>query len=151
VVSPQARPDRDDELLVLRSLAELEELVGEQDDLYLRYAPSSSPARTSRDWESGLQLPGVSVNPLTPESWWTRPIADWIARQICTYVHLHDRSDDRRPYVMHGEVVGRGPDNEPLLDPAVPVAVLTESMIREAKQRYEREFAVGRESIDASG
>jgi hypothetical protein len=75
---------------------------------------------------------------------------DWIARQICTYVHLHDDGDDRRAFVLRGQIVSRGPDNEPLLGSVEPIAELSESVISEAKRRYNENFDVGRESIDVS-
>ena len=47
---------------------------------------------------------------------------------------------------MTGEVVGRGPDNEPLLAAIEPLGVLGDSVLDEAKGRYERNFDVGRKS-----
>jgi uncharacterized protein DUF6098 len=73
----------------------------------------------SVDYESGLRLPGFSANPLDPERWWTRPLRDWLARQLCQYAHIKDSADDGRvAWILKGDVAGRGPDNEPLIDPS---------------------------------
>jgi hypothetical protein len=112
------------ELAVVETLEQLAELLRDHGSaLYIRYShgPLRDVGQPSIDYESGLQLPGLSVNPLMPETWWTRPIADWLARQVCNYAHLQD-ADDRSAWVLEGEVVARGPDNEPLLSPARHVA-----------------------------
>jgi hypothetical protein len=102
----------------------------------------------SCDYESGLELPGLSVNPLDPEPWWTRPSVDWIARQLCQYRHLKEHADETRvAWVCRGRLVGRGPDCEPLLDPVTPVALLAESLLDQAEQHYREQFDVGRDSV----
>ena len=67
----------------LQSISELEDLVRGEPDLYIRYSEGYEADRDSGsvDTESGLELPGLSVNPLRPETWWTRPLQDWLARQ----------------------------------------------------------------------
>jgi hypothetical protein len=67
-------------------------------------------------------MPGLSVTPLHPEPWWTRPLVDWVARRLCKYLELADRTWDRRPWVLTGNVVGYGPDHEPLVDNVRPLA-----------------------------
>ena len=116
----------DDTIAELRSLAELLELQSEAVPLYLRFSKGPGPdaGEASCDYESGLPLPGLSVNPLTPETWWTRPVEDWLARQVCNYVHLRERDEERHAWVVSGPVVARGPDNEPLLRPVRYLAVL---------------------------
>ena len=52
----------------------------------------------------------------------------------------------RLDWVLSGRVASRGPDNEPLLSPAVHLAVLTDQVLEEARARYESEFDVGRDS-----
>jgi hypothetical protein len=42
--------------------------------------------------------------------------------------------------VLSGEVVGRGPDNEPLVGPFEPVAYLSSSLVNEARIVYETAF-----------
>ncbi len=135
----------DSHLHSITSLDELVELVQAEPGLHLRFS-SRAPTQDgpSIDAESGLEMPGVSVNPLTPEPWWTRPLRDWLARQVCNYVHLKEHEERRRPWVLRGEVTGRGPDNEPLLDHAEAVAVLGDELLGEAKQRYHEVFDVGR-------
>jgi Family of unknown function (DUF6098) len=144
-------PNRPDTAAIqrIRSLAELARLVSEAPEpLYLRYSkgPDADSTEVSRDYESGLELPGLSVNPLNAEKWWTRPITDWLARQICNYIHLN--GDGRSPWVLCGEVVACGPDNEPLLASVRHLAVLTEDAVREANVRYHARFQVGRDSTD---
>ncbi|HLU99514.1 MAG TPA: DUF6098 family protein [Thermobifida alba] len=136
---------------VVEGLDALAALVGGADrPLYLRHSrgPDADAAETSRDYESGLALPGLSATVLTPQPWWTRPLADWLARQICTYVELTDAADDRAAWVLSGRVVGRGPDHEPLLADAVPVARLSRAAVDQARDRYAARFDVGRGSAD---
>lgn len=136
-----------DDLPVLDSLAELADLV--EPGLFVRFSkgPDEDEGRTSTDYESGLTLSGLSVNPLDPEPWWQRPLEDWLARQLCNYVHLMEESDDeRRPWVLRGDVVARGPDNEPLVAEYEPVAWLSDAAIREAKRRYTERFDVAEDS-----
>lgn len=128
----------------LDSLKALESELGAT-RLYVRYSegPGQDFESTSVDTESGLELPGLSVNPLDPEPWWTRPTGDWLARQLCQYKHLRDRNPQRIAWVLRGRVVGRGPDCEPLLADAECVAELTDTLLEEAEQRYEDRFAAG--------
>lgn len=72
--------------------ADLEALIAVDPRLYVRYfkGPEHDASGRSLDTESGLELPGLSVNPLNPERWWTRPLGDWVARQLCQYKHLQE-------------------------------------------------------------
>jgi hypothetical protein len=126
----------------LRSLAA--ELGGAP--LFVRYSkgPEHDLSRTSIDTESGLELPGLSANPLDPEPWWSRPTLDWLARQLCQYKHLRDRNPDRIAWALHGDPAGRGPDCEPLLVDVEFVAELTDDLLAEAEQRYREQFDAGR-------
>jgi hypothetical protein len=137
-----------DDLPTVGSLDDLAALVAEQPDVCVRYSkgPAADSARRSVDYESGLELPGLSAVPLRPEAWWTLDPRDWIARQLCHYVHLKDESDDRRPWLIAGDVAGRGPDREPLLERWTAVAWLSEALIDEARTHYEDGFAAGRDS-----
>jgi Family of unknown function (DUF6098) len=89
---------------------------------------------TSRDELTGVQLPGLSVNSLAVEPWWQdRSIRTWIARRLYDYRHLRQlRGPGTRPWVIAGDVCGRGPDNEPLLRTAELVAELSSEAIDEA-------------------
>jgi Family of unknown function (DUF6098) len=129
----------------LDSLAALEAELGAA-PLFLRYSegPDADADGRSIDTESGLELPGLSVNPLDPEPWWTRPTADWLARQLCQYKHLSERNPDRVAWVLKGTLVGRGPDCEPLIGDAEFVARLDDALLTEAEQRYHARFAAGR-------
>ncbi len=141
-------PD-DDSLPIVRSLGELADLVRSRPGLHVRFSkgPEHDRGEPSHDYESGLELPGLSTNPLGPERWWTRPIADWLARQLCDYAHLVDDSDDERyAWLLEGTVVARGPDNEPLVADFRPVARLAHHVIDEAKDRYGERFDVADDS-----
>ena len=133
-------------LPVIRRLAELAALVRARPGLHVRWSegPARDAERTSVDAESGLRLPGLSVNPLDAEGWWTRPLEDWLARQLSQYRYLQDENPDRFAWVLTGEHAGRGPDCEPLLADARPVAVLDEQLLQEAERRYRSEFDAGR-------
>lgn len=144
-----ASDDQSTDLPVLQSLDELCEVAG--GDVFVRFSkgPADDAESGSRDYESGLQLPGLSVNPLAPESWWRRPEREWLARQICNYVHIQEQSDDgRRAWVLTGRVVARGPDNEPLVSDYRPVAWLSDDLIGEAKEVYAQAFDVAEDSTD---
>ncbi|GAA1738908.1 hypothetical protein GCM10009809_37780 [Isoptericola hypogeus] len=127
----------------LRSLAEVAELVTLVSPLYVRFSagPAADAAAGSRDHESGCVLPGLSVNPLAPEAWWDRPLEHWLARQLCQYAHL--MTPHRFPWVLTGQVAGRGPDCEPLLVGTTPVASIDRSVVDEAEATYRREFRPG--------
>ncbi|HVM19723.1 MAG TPA: DUF6098 family protein [Egibacteraceae bacterium] len=140
-------PGGDDELPVVDSLDQLCELVTK--DAFVRFSngPADDRNGTSRDYESGLDLPGLSVNPLHPEQWWERPLEEYLARQICNYVHIQEEADDdRRPWVLRGEVVSRGPDNEPIVAEFTPVAWLSDTVVDEAKRLYQDRFDVAEDS-----
>jgi hypothetical protein len=130
----------------LDSLEELVDLVRARPDLHVRYSEGYDADKSSAsiDTESGLELPGLSVNPLGPEQWWTRPLDDWIARQLCQYRHLSEKNPDRFAWVLTGRVVARGPDNEPLLVDIEPIARLSAGLLTEAETRYRENFDAGR-------
>lgn len=137
----------DDDLLVLNSLGELAERVGPRVFVRFSKGPTDDRNRFSRDYESGLQLPGLSVNPLQPESWWTRPVEEWLARQLCNYVHLTEEADDDRgAWILEGDVVAHGPDNEPLVTDVHPLAWLSPAVLDEAKELYAARFDVAEDS-----
>ncbi|WP_424936026.1 MULTISPECIES: DUF6098 family protein [Bacteria] len=127
------------------TLAELTDLVRTEPDLCVRYSagPGHDARQRSMDTESGLELPGLSVNPLAAEGWWTRPLEDWLARQLCQYKHLAERDPERRAWILRGVIVGRGPDCEPLLGDVAPVAVLDPALLAEAEVRYQARFDAG--------
>jgi hypothetical protein len=114
--------------------------------LYVRYSegPRHDASEQSRDTESGLDLPGLSVNPLHPEAWWTRPLEDWLARQVCQYAELAEKNPDRYAWVLDGRIVARGPDCEPLLTEVEPLAALAPDVLAEAMARYQLTFDAGR-------
>ncbi|GAB3434732.1 DUF6098 family protein [Flindersiella endophytica] len=137
-----------DQLAAVASLQELSVLVAETPGLFVRYSkgPDHDLERTSVDYESGLELPGLSVNRLDAEAWWTRSIRDWLARQLCQYLHLSDRGADHHGWILRGRVVGRGPDDEPLVVDVEPVAYLHDDLLEEAYAWYQQRFDVGRSS-----
>lgn len=130
----------------LDSLAAVARLVGEHPTACVRYGadPRTERGRGTLDTESGLELPGLSVNPLGAEAWWSRPLEHWIARQLCQYRHLAEESDeDRRAWVLTGREVGRGPDCEPLLADVAVLAVLSHTALDDAEALYQRVFDAG--------
>lgn len=135
----------------LATLEELARLVREHPRACVRFSqgPDADREESSRDSESGLDLPGLSVNPLHPEAWWTRPVEDWLARQLCQYAHLGDQDDDRIAWVLEGDEVARGPDCEPLLADVRPLAVVSDPLLKEARRRYEERFDAGQGPTDS--
>jgi hypothetical protein len=134
-------------------LAQLAAVVRACPGLHVRYSagPDDDARRHSIDTESGLELPGLSVNPLDAEDWWTRPLEDWLARQLSQYRHLAEEDPERIAWILRGEVAGRGPDCEPLLRDVEPVAILDEHLLDEAWDRYQRVFDAGRGPADDGG
>ena len=128
----------------LGSLGDLAAAVQRYGQAYVRYSEGPDDDRDpSVDTESGLTLPGLSVNPLHPEPWWTRPFEDWLARQVCQYRELQEKNPDRFAWVLCGTEVGRGPDCEPLLREVIPIARLDDALLDEAVSRYETRFRAG--------
>jgi len=133
----------DDSLPTLHTLSELAELLAPDSVVYVRYSPGpeSDAGHPSNDHESGLEMPGVSVNPLNQPGWWSLPEEDWLARRICQY--LHQTKEGARPWVLKGTEVDFGPDNEPLLVDVEPIAWISEDLVREARQRYHSRLDAG--------
>ncbi|WP_454050432.1 DUF6098 family protein [Cellulomonas sp. Marseille-Q8402] len=131
-------------MVVVDRLDELVELLDVTGPAYVRFSagPDADARRPSVDGESGAVLPGWSVNRLQPEPWWDRPARVWVARRLCQYAHLAD--EVTFAWVLTGVEVGRGPDNEPLVDQVVPVARLTPRLLAEAVEEYHRELDAGR-------
>jgi hypothetical protein len=119
----------------VESLDELAELVGDQENLYLRWSagPDHDSTRRSRDELTGIRLPGLSASALAVEPWWDdRPMRLWVARRLYDYRHLAERRPDAKPWVLEGAECGRGPDNEPLVDCRRPVAWIAPGVVEEA-------------------
>ncbi|MFC7375908.1 DUF6098 family protein [Brachybacterium sp. GCM10030267] len=133
------------EMRRIGSLDELEAELRENPELFLRYSegPDADREGGSMDSESGLEMPGLSVNPMHPESWWTRPVTDWLARQLCQYKDLAEKNPERFAWVLRGERVGNGPDCEPLMTNVEPIARLEPSVLEEAERVYEENFDAG--------
>ncbi|MET7273819.1 MULTISPECIES: DUF6098 family protein [Streptomyces] len=133
-----------DHLPVVRTLAELADLVAHHRGLYVRWSrgPETDLARvSSTDELTGVALPGLSANPLDVEEWWAdRPVRVWAARRLHDYGHLpHDKGRGVRPWVLTGRETGRGPDNEPLVADARPVCWIAPRVIEEARSEVERQ------------
>lgn len=130
-------------------LAELADLVSGPEEIYLRHShgPERDATSGSRDYESGLDLPGLSVVPLRPPQWWTRPLEDWLARQIRKYAYLVECGDGRYAWVLTGRESGMGPDHEPLITDFRPVAELTHDLLATAERHYRERFDTGRDSL----
>jgi len=130
----------------MASLDELADVVERLDrgrDLYVRWSrgpdddlpDGPTEDQSSHDMLTGVPLPGLSASPMRVEEWWgQRPIRFWVARRVCDYQHLR-RGDwtGRRPWLLVGEVRGRGPDNEPLVVCQRPVAWIDERVVNESE------------------
>jgi hypothetical protein len=127
------------------SLRQLAQIVDRHGRMYVRYSEGPEADRDgSIDTESGLALPGLSVNPLHAEDWWTRPFEDWLARQVCQYQELSEKNQRRFAWALTGTEVARGPDCEPLLREVIPVARLENRLLQEADRRYKSRFQAGK-------
>ncbi|GLW73757.1 hypothetical protein Kpho02_60550 [Kitasatospora phosalacinea] len=81
-------------------------------------------------------LPGLSATPLSVEDWWQdRPLRLWAARRLYDYSHLRrDKPPGVHPWILTGTETARGPDDEPLLTGARPLARISEDVIAEANR-----------------
>jgi len=136
------------DLAVLESLSEVVDAVRAHGTVYLRYSEGPDQDlghRSSRDYEAGVDLPGLSVTVASPEPWWPRPVEDWVARRLCKYAELGNATD-RFPWLLTGRVVGNGPDHEPLVDEAYPIARVSGDAVQEAVRMYHERFSAGEDS-----
>jgi hypothetical protein len=125
------------------SLDELVALVEARHGLFVRWTTDVDrdlDTRVSRDELTGVELPGLSANALDPEPWWDdRPMRTWVARRLYDYRHLvEQRGPGTRPWVLTGTEVGRGPDNEPLIDDCEVVTEVTMDVMEEAVREIDR-------------
>ena len=132
------------DLECIDSLDELAQLAVRQPDLYVRWSDNPDRDRDtglSFDELTGVELPGLSANGLAVEPWWRhRPLRLWLARRLYDYRHLPGmRGPDVRPWILEGEIVGRGPDNEPLVRCRRMIAWLSDRVIAEATALIEAE------------
>lgn len=129
------------DLPTVQSLDELADLAERaqsgDDDLYIRWSrgPDADADGTSRDELTGVELPGLCANPLAVEDWWgDRPLRTWVARRLYDYRHLKDRRGRGvRPWVLAGEELGRGPDNEPIVRYHHAIAWIADAVVDEAE------------------
>ncbi len=124
------------ELPTLRTLTELVDLVTHRRGLFVRWSrgPEADARGQSRDDLTGTRMSGLSANPLDVAAWWgDRPVRLWVARRLHDYCHLpREKGPEVRPWVLEGEEVDRGPDNEPLVSCQRAVAWIGEEAIAEA-------------------
>jgi hypothetical protein len=128
-------------LPTVKDLAELARLFDEEgdDDLYVRWSRGPeidlADSASSRDGLTGIALPGLSANSLRREPWWqNRSVRLWLARRLYDYEHLRDlRGLDVRPWVLRAREIARGPDNEPLVVDAQPLAWVADEVLQEAR------------------
>ncbi|TDD19519.1 hypothetical protein E1218_23940 [Kribbella turkmenica] len=135
-------------LPVIQSFDELVEFVNARDGVLLRYSNGpwhDADAGPSRDYEADVDLPGLSATTVTPEPWWPRPPEDWIARRVCKYAELGEETE-RYPWLLTGDIVGCGPDHEPLVVDARPLARISQDALDEARTWYQKRFKVGKDS-----
>ncbi|MCG8925767.1 DUF6098 family protein [Lentzea sp. CC55] len=141
-----------DELPTITSIAELVGYVG--DDVYVRWSkgPDADAASTSRDSLTGVELPGLSASPLRIEPWWAdRSLELWVARRLFDYRHLRDlRGPDVRAWVLRGDEVGRGPDNEPLVRCLDPLAWVADEALLECEELVNAQHSEEWGSLDRS-
>jgi hypothetical protein len=129
------------ELPTLESLDELAELAASERVLYVRWSEGPEADlrnHTSFDDLTSTELAGLSANSLAVEDWWDGPDELWLARRIYDYLHIRRRRPAKvRPWVLEGEEVGRGPDNEPLVRCRRPVAWIAEEVVEESIRMIE--------------
>ena len=139
--APEPTTDRRQQLALIESLDQLAELVQRREDLYVRWSagPDHDRVRTSKDELTGMPLPGLSANSLAVEDWWgDRSVRLWVARRLYDYHHLRGRRDpEARPWVMTAREIGRGPDNETLVECLEPLSWVGDAVVAEAEDAVE--------------
>jgi hypothetical protein len=132
----------------VRSLDELADVLAAWDDgpdgcvLFVRWSRDAARDLSethSTDELTGVPLPGLSANSLAVEPWWgDRSVRTWVARRLHDYRHLVElRGPGTRPWVLAGREIGRGPDNEPLVQQCRLVAAVEPQVIDEAVRLVE--------------
>ncbi|MEU5832831.1 DUF6098 family protein [Streptomyces diacarni] len=129
---------------VFSSLDALGDLVTRRGRLYVRWSrgPEVDLQRgSSMDDLTGTAMPRLSASPLAVEGWWDgRPVRVWVARRLYDYSHLPRLKDARtRPWVLSGDELGRGPDNEPLVRGVSPLGWIADQVIAEAHEIVTRQ------------
>jgi hypothetical protein len=130
-----------EELPTVTTLGELARLTEGRDDLFVRWSrgPGADASGVSTDDMTGVEMPGLSASPLSVERWWGgRSVRLWVARRLHDYSHLQRaKGPGVRPWILQGEELGRGPDNEPLVRYDRPVAWIAEGVLAEAERVIE--------------
>ena len=135
---------------VIDDFETLVDTVIAHEQVFVRYSRGPrTDGPKSMDYEAEVELPGLSVTNLTPEPWWSRPSADWIARRVCKYADLSDGRPEQRPWALLGRVVGNGPDHEPLVVDVQPLGWIGPHAVEQAQERYRSVFKTGRGPNDA--
>jgi hypothetical protein len=133
----RASGDATSGLPTIGTLSELAELAAGRPRLYVRWSrgPAADTGDSSADELTGARMPGLSASPLAVEPWWRGPLRLWIARRLYDYSHLeHVKGPGIRPWLLEGDELGRGPDNEPLVRCTRPVAWIADQVIGEAER-----------------
>jgi hypothetical protein len=138
---PEVGNGRAVELPSISSLDELVKLAQGNEELFVRWSegPEADLRRhKSFDDLTSTELDGLSANSLKFEPWWDGPEDLWVARRIYDYLHVRRRRPAKvRPWILEGEEVGRGPDNEPLVHCRRPVAWIAEDLVEESIRMVE--------------
>jgi hypothetical protein len=125
------------EMAVLESLDELAALLERKPGLYVRWSrgPEADAGESSTDDLTGARLPGLSAHPLRVEEWWDGSLQMWAARRLFDYRHLRrEKGPGVRPWVLEGEELARGPDDEPLVRCRLPLAWVADAVLHEAER-----------------
>ncbi|GAA2727851.1 DUF6098 family protein [Cellulomonas aerilata] len=150
-------------LPTISTLDDLAELVrqdgGDAQDLFVRWSQGpdvdldEQSLGRSRDALTGIPLPGMSANSLRVEEWWgDRPLDLWVARRLYDYRHLRDlRGPGVRAWILRGRECSRGPDNEPLVVDAVPVAWVDDAVLEQGERLVEDQRSPEWGSLDRRG
>jgi hypothetical protein len=145
-------PGVTDDLPTITDLAGLVRLM--DDDVYVRWSkgPEADAASTSNDSLTGVTLPGLSASPLRVEPWWDdRSRELWVARRLYDYRHLRElRGPGVRAWVLVGDEVARGPDNEPLVRCRRPLAWIADSALQACEELVKAQHSDEWGSLDRS-
>lgn len=115
----------------IKSYAEYyKEVVKASPGLYVRYSSKFDGNSKSYNHQTGQPEVGLSVNAATVEF---APASEvWIAHQLIEYRYLTIGRPSAKCWLLTGDEVGRGSDNEPLVANVHPVAIISNKVLDEA-------------------
>ena len=117
----------------IKNLEELKALIDEKGTLYIRYSANINgdcKRGYSTNHANGQSEMGLSVeNLVNPDGIFDYHDSEYLAMQVSSYGYLGEQA-----YILTGDYVGRGSDNEPMIEYAAVVAQMSTAALDAARQ-----------------